>query len=251
MTKNQIEPFDQSTENVFTKCIKHILDGATGIAAANREKWTLSIGHILQSAIAGKFLSTIKDEYQQYSEDGRIKDNYEQTEQNRTCLKELLEYLEQGIPNERILEVLKRIFLIAATEKHSTRKDYLPQEYMKIATGLTSGEILLLESAYRITKTAIDSQEQNNLTCEEWSRKVAENSSLQHVDLVYRDIQSLCKKHMTSQTLTANDFQSRKLPVPYYGLTELGYKFCEYINHYEGEETEEAVRKQTIPKDGP
>lgn len=239
MTNNQIEPFEQSTDNVLAKSIQHIAAGITGIAAAESSERNLSLGHILQGAISGSFLSSLQKEWQQFKEKGRIKDDYEQTEQHRTCMKELFEYIEQGIPDERILDVLKRIFLIAATEKHSTRNNFLPQEYMKIATGLTSGEILLLESAYRITKTTMDSQEQRNLTCEQWSCNVAENSSLEHVDLVYREIQSLCKKHMTVDKLVAENFRSLNLKTPYYGLTKLGYAFCEYINHYEGEETNE------------
>lgn len=243
MTKNQIEPFEQPTDNIFKKCIQHIAEGITGIAAAEPGERKLSIGHILQGVINGKFLSSLQKEWQQFKENGRIEDSYEQTEQHRACLKELLEYLERGIPDERILEVLKRIFLIAATEAHSTRNDVPPQEYMKMASVLTSGEILLLESACR-TNLAISDQERSlSITGNQWIREVANNSPLKHVDLINLYVVSLCKKHMTTGMLASPETASRRIYPPYYGLTELGYAFCEYINHYESKETEEAVRK--------
>ncbi len=235
MTKNQIESFDISTEGVLKKSILHITEGVTGIAASERKELKLSIGHILQRALAGSFLSTLQKEWQQFKEKGRIKDDYEQTEQHRACLKELLEYLERGVPEERILEILKSIFLIAATEKHSERNDFLPHQYMKIASGLTPGEILLMESGYSFAKS-IDKSTATTMTCERWITRVAERSPLEHEDLIVYYLNGLCKKCLTAPPLEKGS-PSLNLQYPYYGLTKLGYSFCDYINNYENVKT--------------
>ncbi len=237
MAKNQIESFDLSTKGILKESILQIAEGMTGIAASERKELKLSIGHILQRALAGRFLSTLQKEWQQFKEKGRIKDDYEQTEQHRACLKELLEYLERGVPEERILEILKRIFLIAATEKHSERNDFLPHQYMKIASELTPGGILLMESAYSFAKS-ID-KNTGTIEGENWIKKVAESSSLEHEDLIRYYLDGLCKKHLTSTRLLEAHTRSITVPPPYYGLTKLGYSFCDYINHYKGEETNE------------
>jgi len=60
--------------------------------------------------------------------------------------------LEKVIPDELRFSIIKRVFLVAATESVSDRNSLLPQQYMKICKKLESGEIMVLNATYFVAK---------------------------------------------------------------------------------------------------
>jgi len=134
--------FPIKVPDVLDRTITRLLEGLAGIVSSKRDELALSIGHIiLQRLTAGRFLEAFSKEWKDYREKGRIEDDYESTEQCRSCLQELLDFLDKDLPDEQRLNVLKQIFLVAATEEASTRDGHLPLQYMQIARKLTAGEV--------------------------------------------------------------------------------------------------------------
>jgi len=152
MPENEIHKaeFQKETSDVLARTISGIAEGVTGIAASQREDLILSVGHIFQRMRAGQFLGTLKREWDKYKGKGRIKPDYESTEQHKSSLQELLSFLDKDAPDELRFSLLKKIFLIAATETASNRDSHLPLQYMQIARTLTSGEILVLNAEYTV-----------------------------------------------------------------------------------------------------
>ena len=142
----------KETSDILDDTALSILEGLTGIAASKKEALILSAGYIFQGLRKGQFLNILLKEWKNYKEKGRIKDDYQYTEQHKTCLQELLDFLDKNLPDEIAFSFLKKIFLVAATESISDRESILPQQYLRICRNLSSGAILVLIRTYKIAK---------------------------------------------------------------------------------------------------
>jgi len=153
MPKKKKVPEPQfDTSSTLSKTLTAVAEGLTGIAASEPQDWILSFGHLLQSIRGARLLGAFAKEWKAYREKGKIKEDYAQSDQHQECLQELLDFLDEGPPDTSRFSVLKKILLVAATETASKRESVLPQQYMKICRGLTSGELLVLLTAYNVSK---------------------------------------------------------------------------------------------------
>lgn len=233
--KNKLpkDKFQDETRDIIVKTLTNLAEGLTGIAASKKQELALSIGHIFQRMRGGYFLSTFLKEWNKYREKGRIKDDYQYTEQHSVCLQELLEFLDNDSPDEIRFSILKQIFLVAATESISERDSFLPQQYMKICRSLAAGEILIMNACYRFSK---ENQWKNIEVpgAGDWLNKVAEATGLNHPELVEIHEDELIKKKL----LTGRRYSDRSGVVlkPYFRLTSLAYEICRYIENYEPED---------------
>ncbi|HUU50766.1 MAG TPA: hypothetical protein VMW81_07390 [Nitrospinota bacterium] len=234
--KKEIEPkqFEDETSNIITSTLRNLLEGITGILTSERKDYILSVSRIFQRMRGGQFLSIFKEEWDKFKEKGRIKDDYQFTEQHKVCLQELLDFLDNDSPDEMHFSVLKKIFLVAASEKVTDRNSILPQQYMKICRNLSSGEILVLNACYQVTKEDwFKNTKQIDSGAGYWLKKIAEKSNLKYNELVEVHENELIKKKL----LTDRQYGDRSgvMPKPYYRITKLGYEICKYIESYEEE----------------
>ena len=226
----QKEEFKEETSNIIANTLTKLAEGVTGIASAKREDLVLSIGHIFQGIRGGQFLSLFLKEWKSYRDKWRIKDDYQFTEQNYSCLHEILDFLEKDIPDEIRFNLLKQIFLVAATESVSDRDSILPQQYMKISRKLSTGEILILNATYSIAKETWWREEQH-FGAQQWLEVLKEKSGLAYRELVEVHEQELIDKRLLSnRTLPDRSGVSIK---PHFRLTELGFNICEFLQSYE------------------
>ncbi len=229
---------EYKTSNLLHLTLMNLAEGLTGIAASSKKDYALSIGHILQRYRSGNFLRILMQEWNKYKEKGWIKEDYEQTEQHQTCLQEMLDFLDNDLPDKTRFEFMKKIFLVASTEETLDRESILPQQYMRICRGLKSGEILVLAGAYQMVKQ--ESWDSNDMLAENWLENIAGISGLEHNDLV-----SVYEKKLIDNGLitprTHSD-RSGVIPGKYYRLTPLGYELCRFVEAYDDlkEEKEEA-----------
>lgn len=165
---NDLAKFQEDTSSVLAKTLTGLIEGITGVASSEKKELYLSVGHLLQAVRKGKFLSQFLTEWNQYRDKGRIKEDYPNTEQHYTCIQEILDFLDSDPPEEIRFDILKKIFLVAATEKVSDRNSFLPQQYMKLCRTLSSGEILVLSTTYKISK-----QKYVERSAAEWLKKIA------------------------------------------------------------------------------
>lgn len=219
--------FRKPTSEIIKSTLNNIVEALTGIATSTRQEWFLSIGHILQRIRAGQFLEVLYKEWNKYKEKGRIKDDYQFTEQHHECLQELLEFLDKDIPDEIRFQILKRIFILAATEKFSTRDDLLPIQYMKIARKLDSGQVLVVMTGYKLLTHKIPPRfNTGKHSKKEYFKAVAENSGLKHTALV---------EIFQNELVDKNLMEELEYPLEgfiAYRLTDLGLSFCNFIEKY-------------------
>ena len=114
MSENKdIEPFQDDTSNIIVKTLTNLAEGLTGVATSSKSELILSVSHTFQRMRGGMFLSTFLEEWNRYREKGKVKDDYQFSEQHQVCLQELLEFLDKDSPDEVRFEVLQKIFLVA------------------------------------------------------------------------------------------------------------------------------------------
>ncbi|MCK5599595.1 hypothetical protein KAI78_08220 [bacterium] len=223
---------DDSTENLLQETVAGIVAGITGLTSSKKGDLILSFGRILQSTLSGKFLYSLIEEWKKFKEKGKINEEYEKTTQHKECLSELLDALDKDIYDELKISTLKKIFILAATEEHSTRDDILPQQYLKICRKLSSGELLVLFAEYKMIEHCTSIGDHGLSAANLWLSKISEFSGLGCTELVenYEDVLinlRLIKKrrHDDRSGISYSLKQGR--------LTNLGFEIVEYIRRYE------------------
>ncbi|GMB00940.1 hypothetical protein [Pelosinus sp. IPA-1] len=195
----------------------------TGLISSKRSEMIQSVGHAIQGMFSGKFLETLEKEFKYYIDAGKIKDDYIKSDQNLMCFIELLRSLEQDLPDPSRLELLKKIYIVTATEDKSSRESPLPLQFMQMAKELTSGEILVLFAAYNLEGISVSSQS-------EFIIKLITKSGLEYAEIVTKVHQSLFEKNYLKSVRTEailNPILIRDL------FTPLGRAFCDYVVHYD------------------
>ncbi|MHC4682535.1 MAG: hypothetical protein ACYTEK_28095, partial [Planctomycetota bacterium] len=216
------------TGKVIKKTLTSLAEGITGVAAADRKDLALSVGHIFQSLRKGQFLSRFGEEWDSYREKGRIKDDYLETEQHRSCFQELLDFLDNDSPDEIRFEVMKKIFLVAASESTSDRNSLMPYQFLRLCRGMSSGEVIVLNTTYRIAKSE---QPQDFSAAGAWLDLIAKESGLAHPALVEIHEERLIEKHLLSRRVHGD--RSGVALRPNFRLTSLGLDLCDYIASYD------------------
>ena len=238
MTKNySIQKYGGDTANILKESLIGLVEGLSGIVVSKKMDFQLSIGHLLQSLIKGKFLNQLIEEWNKCRNKGKIKDDYQTSEQHIECLQEILDFIDSDMPDEKRFSVLKKIFLVTATESISERHDVLPQQYMKIARKLTSGEVLVLLGAFQLSKKKeINS---TGIGAKTWLGNIAKVTNLKHSELVELHERNLIDKNLITPRRRGE--KGSVLLGQHYRLTELGYQICIFVEAYdESHEGEQA-----------
>lgn len=195
---NKLDKWHKDTGEVIKKSLTSLAEGITGIAASERKDLALSVGYIFQSFRKGQFLSQLGEEWDSYRDKGRIKDDYVDTKQHRSCLQELLDFLDHDSPDEIRFKVIKKVFLVAATETVSDRKSLLPYQFLRLCRGMSSGEIIVLNATYQILKSG---KIPDVGAANQWLDAIAKESGLIHASLVKIHEDELIKKQLISRRL--------------------------------------------------
>lgn len=244
MPQNETAPEhpDGDTTSILRRTVQSVVAGMSGLASSDRKEVILSVGRVFQALVAGQFLSQFVTEWEEFYRKGRIKDDYASTSQSRACLSELLRYLDSEVPDEKRLDLLKKIFLVAATEEVSDRESHLPQQFMQICRNLSTGEILVLVTTYAVADQK-DYKSSVHDSAQTWLRLIGDRSGLKHEELVEIHEQSLMEKRLLTKR-----FHSDRSGVSlgkHFRLSDLGYELCRFLAHYD-KETESGAH----PSDG-
>ncbi|GFO83532.1 MAG: hypothetical protein A49_31590 [Methyloceanibacter sp.] len=216
--------------SMLQKTILGLMEGVAGLAASDRKERILAAGRIVQSLVSGKLLSQLQNEWDRLRNEGRIKDDYGQTSQCMDCLQEMLAFLDGECPDEKRFDVLKRIFLGAATETASDRASVLPQQYMRLCRSLNSGEVRVLLATYAIAKRG-GTEVCRMSSLSKWVEIIATESGLRYAELVLTHERGLIERHLLADRLYRDG--SGINPSPDFRLTGLGLDLCRFIETYD------------------
>lgn len=229
-----------SDKNFTSKILDTTLNltqAITGIAVSKKGDFILSASRIFQSVINRNFLQTLKSEWDSYKKRGRIKDDYEETEQHHACLQEMLNFLDNDYPDKKRFEFIKKIFFIASTEKVTDRDSILPQQYMRICRSLTSGEVIVLTGTFKIYKSGEWNVKVRGAVS--WLEKVAHVSGLKHIELVEFHERGLMEKALLTPRRGGDN--SGIIAGENCRLTKLALELHSFIEAYEVESKTEDI----------
>jgi hypothetical protein len=222
---NDLESQQQNNvSGILGRTIRAMTEGMTGMAASKKEDLVLSAGHILQRLRGGRFLSTLREEWNSYKRRGRISDDFEQSEENWDCLQELLDFIDKDIPDTKRLDAMKNLYLNIAVHADSPRPDFLVQQLMRLCRSLGSGELIVLLTAYNMPKSKQD--EARDRHHGNWLIAIANESGMPK-ELVQTYEEGLMQKRLLTQRLHAD--RSGVILGDHFGLSELAVTLCRWI----------------------
>jgi len=208
------------------RTVDNVIQGLSGLAASDRKEVALSVGHIIQRARAGKFVQAVKDEWDALVAKGRIKGEVIGSEQHLDCLQELLDFIDRDLPDAQRFTAMKNLYLHIAADEGSTKPDYLPQQLMKVCRTLSSGEIIVLLTVYRLAPSKRSTTERG-LGAEGWLRAIVDESGL------YRElVETHEDRLMDKRLLTPRRYGDRSGVTlgDHFRLTDLAVALCQWIS---------------------
>jgi hypothetical protein len=104
---------------------------------------------LLHGALKGQAWSQIAVALQSLKTAGKIKEDFEDSDLGKACLAELLEAIDRN-PDPRRIQALKNAFLRIATQPGTESEAVHKQQILHIIGTLSSGEIVLLGTMYRV-----------------------------------------------------------------------------------------------------
>ncbi|MDD5617466.1 MAG: hypothetical protein PHG69_00055 [Candidatus Omnitrophica bacterium] len=213
-----------------------IAEALTGILASDMKDWKFSAGKIVQATIKGDLLTQLGREIEKYQKEGKIKEDYLKSDIDRASFKELLKFIDKETPDEIRFRAMKSIFLVSI----GNRDGVLAHELLQICKQLSSMEIMILSANYNVVKetakpTASDVTS-SATKIEYWAQIIAEQigHNLSEIVLQYEDhlitLKLISDRHYPiDRTRVTKNFDA----TPYFRLTPLGHKLCEFITKYE------------------
>lgn len=226
--KYSIQKHGGDTADILKKSFTGLVEGLSGMAISDKKDFGLSVSHLLQGLIRGKLLNQLISEWDEYRKKGKIKDDYQSTEQHIECLQEMLDFLDKDSPDQIRFNVIKQIFLNAACEEKTDRNSIIPQQFMKICRKLSSGEVLVLKTTYGFAKIE---KYPNTEDANGWLELIARESGLEHPALVEVHEETLMAKRFLTQRKHTD--RSGVYLDPHFRLSTLGFGVCQFIEEFD------------------
>ena len=226
MSGELIERKGTDSLNSLEEGFNQIVAGIAGLIASGRGDYIISMGRILQRKRGRHFFTALKEEWNVFVDKGKIKEDYSESEQCEACLQELLDCLDNDSPDEIRFSVLKKLFLSVATEGLSNRDDVLPQQYIRIARTLDSGQVLLLLASLKAARNdrAVIGRDYGT-----WLERVKAYSGLRYTELIQSNEEGLVSKRLLMPLSSIGGMN----PGEHARLTSLGLELCRFIEHYD------------------
>ncbi len=210
-----------------------LAEALTGILTSEKKEWILSAGKLVQASLKFKLLTQLGRELNEYREKGEIKEDYFATNSNQASFNELLEFIDEEVPDEERMKAMKSIFLSSISKNSSEEDERLAYELMQICRNLSSGDILILKANFDlVTDKARPGITVNigSTSAEDWLHTIARQIGHNLPSLVEAREQNLINLALISKRVY-QDLSSIR-GTQYFRLTLSGYKLCEFITKY-------------------
>lgn len=229
-----------SLEDFLNQPTLVIAEVLTGLLAAQKKEWTLSVGNILQSFIKGNLLMQLGREIAKYRENGKIKEDYLASEKSRASLYELLRFLDEGVIDKDLFSAAKSIFITGIGKDSSELDEFWAYEFLKTAKKLSGTEILILKALFEIVQGKGNSEASALIAGQGlpynrvgWRNMVSKQLGIDGSEyLVFKYEDNLEKLGLISPRNEDNRFSGDFIPTANKRLTDMGVSFCKFITNY-------------------
>ena len=184
-------------------------------------------GRLIQAVRNNVFLNQLATEFTELKDKGKIKQDYINTEQGKSCLQELLSALENPPVDEIRFNAFKSIFLKACTESISNREESTPILLMSIAKNMSGGAILLLAANYKVRDKLHPLDNQGYAAASKWFECIRAESDLDSDGLIEFYEEELIKAKLIFPRQPSR--RDRVMVGSHSRLTDLGIKMSRYL----------------------
>lgn len=199
----------------------------TGVLASDLKDYKLIAGRVVQGALKFRLLTQLGRELKELREKGKIKEDYFATHKQQATLVELLEFIDEEVPDEELFKAVKSIFFASISKDASEEDSLLGYHFLQICKQLKSGDILLLKTCYQILKEGKKEHIETNIS-QSWLSICATYSELpKGIVELYED------NLMKFKLLSGRTYSDGSGVQPgNFRLTDLAIKLCEFITRY-------------------
>lgn len=191
--------------------------------------------------IATHFLRKFSSEYNAKIDNHELKSREFATEKPALIFADLLRIIDEGKIDEERFKAMKSIFFSSIAKDATEDGEVLAYQLMQTCKKLSSAEILILTGTYAVVKNtgrqlARGSEWGSNSSVGYWAQVVSEKIGHNLPELVLQHEANLIDlKLITGHRYKTNKVATDDLyqPSPYFRLTPLGYKLCEFMTKYE------------------
>ncbi|MCH7497934.1 MAG: hypothetical protein IH971_08790 [Candidatus Marinimicrobia bacterium] len=241
MAKKEQLPIEVRPVTLLKRTIDNLGEAISGAGREIKDKGLIqAAGNLVQRYRAHGLLGALSEELDVLIETGKIDSKYLESPQYMDCLQELLEFLDNDIPDPTRFDALKAVFLVAASEEASKREDILPYQYMRLCKSMTSGEILVMLTEYQLVQThPPEGFFPHSTSVNGWRGGIANSAGLGHAEMVGIFDEKLVQKNILhprgpqDESLTTITQNGR--------LTDLGWGLCKFIAQYENDMSTDEV----------
>lgn len=211
-----------------------ILTVATVVATEPKKALFTGI-RLIRSAVAGQFSEQLRTEWDDGVARGKIKPDYAQTDQARTIFADALVSLADANFDAEQLDLLRRLFLAAASETVTDRRSPLVREYLAVGCSLSAGEIDVLAAYYRFLPDWLASNDTHlggagyqTYGVDQAIAVVGRSTGLKHTALIDRHERSLIDKGLIRGRGPMAG--AAQVDQKIYRFTDFGLAFCQFID---------------------
>lgn len=217
-----------------------IAEFLTGFLVSDVNDYKLSGGHLVQAILKGNLFTQLGREIKKYIEEGKIKEDYFATNLNQQTLSELLKFIDTEVPDEERFKAIKSIFFYSVSKDVTKNDEMLAYEFLQTAKKLSITEILILKANFEIAQGQFSFDVSDDVLRNAKSKRVAWKMIITN-QMGYGELHAIVTKYETNleslglisprcpDARFSDDFEHTKK----YRLTEMGYKFCEFMTKYE------------------
>lgn len=214
------------------KIIEHqnilgVLECATGVGAklvGDPAGLILSAGHLAQAVLKKKFYQQLLSEVHKYRDEGKMSDKSLDSPYGKTIFTDFMRIMDSETLDDEKFNALKFIFfhsVKAGTDEHD---QLLAYQYFQVCKKLSSLDILILKTAYKIYEEPGSNQPSGGTT--EWETRIYKKLGIPE-ELIS---QSRIENSAVSQTPKSSIFETEVKHK--HGLTVLGIAIGEFIKGF-------------------
>lgn len=217
------------------KSYENFIPGLTTVAksALKGEITADAVGFLSNVAQRGKksgYLVAVKTEWEKLAEEGRIDQEYSNSEIGQMCMVELLDFLDKDLPSDKKFEAMKNIFLQAATQKKDKWNNPQPLHLMKVCRQMEAAEIIILSTLFKGKKEKTIAELNKISSADQWPSEVSKASG----GLVTKGIVDFYEQPMIDKRLIGDrNYTDRSgiKNIDRFRLTDLGLELAEFLEN--------------------
>jgi hypothetical protein len=223
--------------------LQAIAEAVTGALAAGPKQWSVMAGHIVQGILKGKLFQQVSREIKELRDKGKIEDDFAEKKYGFKSWVELLKVIDEEAPDEDKLEALKAMFYGVNKVGVQDSERMLNYGLFQITKTLTSGQLLLLKTAYGAYNTGQFANSQRALLTG-WAQQMADGLGHKVSGIVMRDQVPLVDQGLLSpridMTVGSHQQNQHWIDTKDARLTDLGIRFCKNVDTYQIAKSEAA-----------